>query len=93
MLQNRTYRGEITHQGTAYPGQHEAVLDPELWQIVQNKLAANRRASAAQKGSQHELGDHHVVELACYRNEARDWAAISSPTNTITPASGAARGA
>jgi site-specific DNA recombinase len=43
MLQNRTYRGEIVHQGTAYPGQHEAIIDPELWQIVQDKLAANRQ--------------------------------------------------
>ena len=24
----------ITHQGTAYPGQHKAILDPELWQIA-----------------------------------------------------------
>ena len=43
MLQNWIYRGEITHQGTAYPGQHKAILDPELWQIVQDKLTANRR--------------------------------------------------
>src|ERR1700704_7189908 len=43
MLQNRIYRGEIVHQGTAYPGQHTAILDPELWQIVQDKLAANRQ--------------------------------------------------
>ena len=43
MLQNRLYRGDIAHQGEAYPGQHEAILDPELWQIVQDKLAANRR--------------------------------------------------
>src|SRR6476661_7728682 len=42
-LQNRIYRGEITHQGTAYPGQHKAILNPELWQIVQDKLTANRR--------------------------------------------------
>ena len=40
MLQNRLYRGDIVHQGEAYPGQHEAILDPELWQIVQDKLAA-----------------------------------------------------
>ena len=43
MLQNRIYRGEITHQGAAYSGQHEAILDPELCQIVQDKLTANRR--------------------------------------------------
>jgi site-specific DNA recombinase len=42
MLQNRIYRGEILNQGSAYPGQHEAIIDPELWQIVQDKLAANR---------------------------------------------------
>jgi site-specific DNA recombinase len=34
MLQNRIYRGDIVHQGEAYPGQHEAILDPEVWQIV-----------------------------------------------------------
>jgi site-specific DNA recombinase len=34
MLQNRLYRGDIVHQGEAYPGQHEAILDPELWQVV-----------------------------------------------------------
>jgi site-specific DNA recombinase len=34
MLQNRIYRGEITHQGTAYPGQHEAILDPAAAQSM-----------------------------------------------------------
>jgi hypothetical protein len=43
MLQNRIYRGDIVHQGTAYPGQHNTIIDPELWQIVQDKLAANRQ--------------------------------------------------
>ena len=52
MLQNRIYRGEITHQGTAYPGQHEAILDPELWQIVQDKLAANRQERALAVGAE-----------------------------------------
>jgi site-specific DNA recombinase len=44
MLQNRIYRGDIVHQREAYPGQHEAIIDPELWQIVQDTLAANRHA-------------------------------------------------
>jgi site-specific DNA recombinase len=52
MLQNRIYRGEITHQGTAYPGQHEAILDPELWQIVQDKLTANRRERSLAVGAE-----------------------------------------
>ena len=46
MLQNRIYRGDIVHQGAAYPGQQAAILDPELWQIVQGKLAANRQERA-----------------------------------------------
>ena len=52
MLQNRLYRGEITHQGTAYPGQHKAILDPELWQIVQDKLAANRQERSLAVGAE-----------------------------------------
>jgi site-specific DNA recombinase len=52
MLQNRIYRGEILHQGTTYPGQHEAILDLELWQIVQDKLAANRQERALAVGAE-----------------------------------------
>jgi hypothetical protein len=43
MLQNRLYRGEVAHKGNVYPGQHEAIIDTELWQAVQEKLAAARR--------------------------------------------------
>jgi len=42
MLQNRIYRGEITHKGDAYPGQHSAIVDKELWNEVQATLAENR---------------------------------------------------
>ena len=42
MLQNRTYRGEITHRGDAYPGEHQAVIDKPLWDEVQAILAENR---------------------------------------------------
>jgi site-specific DNA recombinase len=52
MLQNRLYRGDIVHQGEAYPGQHEAILDPELWQIVQNKLADHRQERALAVGAE-----------------------------------------
>ena len=52
MLQNRIYRGEITHQGEPYPGQHEAIIDPELWRVVQEKLAANRRERSLAGGAE-----------------------------------------
>jgi hypothetical protein len=49
MLQNRIYRGEITHRGNAYPGEHEAIVDEALWDKVQAVLAENRvdRATGA----------------------------------------------
>ena len=41
MLQNRVYRGEIVHKGSAYPGEHTPIVDEELWRQVQKKLEAN----------------------------------------------------
>ncbi len=46
LLQNPIYRGEIGHQGNVYPGQHDAIIDGELWQLVQEKLASNRQSRA-----------------------------------------------
>jgi site-specific DNA recombinase len=42
MLQNRIYRGEITHKGNTYPGEHKAIVDKTLWDKVQAVLAENR---------------------------------------------------
>lgn len=42
MLQNRIYRGEITHKGNGYPGEHPAIVDKALWDKVQAILAENR---------------------------------------------------
>ena len=49
VLQNRVYRGEITHKGNAYPGEHRAIVDKPLWEKVQAVLAENRvdRATGA----------------------------------------------
>ena len=42
MLQNRIYRGEIVHKGKAFPGEHAAIIDEELWLRVQRHLEDNR---------------------------------------------------
>jgi site-specific DNA recombinase len=42
MLQNRIYRGEITHKANAYPGEHPAIADKALWDEVQAVLSENR---------------------------------------------------
>jgi site-specific DNA recombinase len=49
MLQNRIYRGETTHKGKSYPGQHSAIIERPLWDDVQAVLAKNRieRATGA----------------------------------------------
>ncbi len=41
-----------SHQDAIYPGQHEAIVDAELWQIVQDKLAANRRERSLAAGAE-----------------------------------------
>ena len=43
MLQNWLYRGNVAHKEKIYPDQHEAIIAPELWQAVQDRLAAGRR--------------------------------------------------
>ena len=41
LLRNRIYRGEMVHNDKAYPGEHEAIVDVELWDAVQQKLDEN----------------------------------------------------
>ena len=51
MLQNRIYRGEVTHKGNSYPGQHPAIVEQTLWDGVQAARAKNRgeRISAGRR--------------------------------------------
>jgi hypothetical protein len=58
MLQNRIYRGEVTHRGKSYPGEHAAIIDQSLWDEVQAVLAKNRveRATGVHAKSPSLLG-------------------------------------
>jgi DNA invertase Pin-like site-specific DNA recombinase len=40
LLKNPVYRGKIVHKGKVYDGEHEAIVDEELWEQVQLHLAA-----------------------------------------------------
>ena len=53
MLQNRVYRGEITHKGNAYPGEHQPIVDKALWDEVQAVLAENRIDRATGSDAKH----------------------------------------
>ncbi len=42
ILRNRLYRGEVCHGDKVFAGQHNAIIERELWDEVQETLAANR---------------------------------------------------
>lgn len=53
LLSNRIYRGMIVHKGKAYPGEHEAIVEKDLWDKVQARLQHNACGSSRRKKHQH----------------------------------------
>ncbi|MBF0461757.1 MAG: recombinase family protein [Magnetococcales bacterium] len=43
MLNNRLYIGEIAYQGEVYPGEHQGIIDRELWEAAHTILTTNTR--------------------------------------------------
>ena len=41
LLKNRFYIGEVVYRGEVHPGEHEPILDRDLFEAVQARLAAN----------------------------------------------------
>jgi site-specific DNA recombinase len=41
MLSNPIYNGETPHKGAVYPGQHQAIIDPQTWSAAQAQLRDN----------------------------------------------------
>ena len=44
LLRNPVYIGDVVHKGKRYPGEHEAILEVDLFGAVQKALAAQKRA-------------------------------------------------
>src|SRR5215204_790492 len=44
LLRNRMYLGEVTHQGRTYAGEQAAIIERDLFEAVQTKLAAQAQA-------------------------------------------------
>lgn len=42
LLSNPLYAGQIRFKGALHEGQHERIIDPQLWERVQPKLISNR---------------------------------------------------
>ena len=43
LLTNAIYVGKVEHKGTIYPGEHPAIIEPELWEEINAELRAARR--------------------------------------------------
>jgi DNA invertase Pin-like site-specific DNA recombinase len=52
LLNNRTYIGQAVHKGTAYPGEHQAIIDRALWDRVHGVLGESPRKRAAHTRAQ-----------------------------------------
>jgi len=49
ILNNRIYLGEIVHKGEAHAGEHDAIIDLQLFDAVQAKLDGNRQKRVTRK--------------------------------------------
>ncbi|WP_324753999.1 recombinase family protein [Roseovarius sp. Pro17] len=47
LLNNRVYIGEAVHKGTSYPGEHDAIVDRDVWNKVHAILTESPRKRAA----------------------------------------------
>jgi hypothetical protein len=52
LLSNRLYVGDAVHKGTAYPGEHEAIIDRKLWDAVHAILKESPRKRGARNRAQ-----------------------------------------
>ncbi|MGV8883769.1 MAG: recombinase family protein, partial [Rhodoglobus sp.] len=55
MLQDRYYTGVVTYKGDEYDGRHEAIIDDELFEKVQQLLASRGRAVERRRVIHHYL--------------------------------------
>lgn len=68
LLTNVTYAGKVRHKQEVYPGEHAAIVDPEVWGRVQAVLRQNsRNPSKAARNKQGALlqGLLHCVPCGC----------------------------
>jgi DNA invertase Pin-like site-specific DNA recombinase len=52
LLNNRVYLGDVVHKGTAYPGEHQAIVPQELWDRVHAILRESPRVRANRNRNQ-----------------------------------------
>jgi hypothetical protein len=53
ILSNPIYIGRIPHKGRSYEGEHEGIIDAEIWERVQAQLATNAGRKRGRVSSKH----------------------------------------
>ncbi|MCW5775869.1 MAG: recombinase family protein [Phycisphaeraceae bacterium] len=53
LLTNPVYAGKVTHKGSLYDGEHEAIVEPALFDAVQAQLRAHGRGGGAEARNKH----------------------------------------
>jgi site-specific DNA recombinase len=62
ILKSRTYVGDVVHKGQAYPGEHQAIIDPQIFEEVQQLL---KRNAVARKNGDHAESPSLLPGLVC----------------------------
>jgi hypothetical protein len=55
LLQNPVYLGQTRHKGQIYAGQHSSIIDPDIWNGVQQKLQSQSVNLRGQKSVDHKI--------------------------------------
>jgi len=63
ILTNPIYAGRIRHKANVYPGQHPALIEPAVWDALQEQLMADAVMSRSGKGRNSEGGKKQVSLL------------------------------
>ena len=51
LLRNVVYLGKVSHQGAVYAGEHEAIVEPAVWERVQEELAKEQKRRSVAAGA------------------------------------------
>jgi site-specific DNA recombinase len=78
LLTNAIYAGQVEHRGAIYPGEQPSIVEPSVWQEINNELRSNRRAgTGAIRAPQNALLAGLLTCKSCQRPMA--------PTYTAKP--------
>ncbi|HEX6781566.1 MAG TPA: recombinase family protein [Solirubrobacterales bacterium] len=66
ILRNPLYKGMVRHQGEVYPGKHEPIVDPEIWDAVAALLSSRRKSKGKGRGRPPATG-HHLFRKGMLR--------------------------